>query len=305
MLGYAQMVQRSAINLAVSFEKINRSLIFENKYKSLNYANKIFDLTHIPINIENTSFKYSGEKYAIENVSLKIISGQIIALCGENGSGKSTIVKLILGLYKPTEGSVKIYGNEAYNISNNVIPDKIGVVFQDFCVYPFTLRENVGFGDIKNIESKDKILNAINKGDATDILKQVGNLDAILSRELDNNGHELSGGQWQRLALARAYMSEKDIMIFDEPAAKLDPIAELKQFETIRESLKNKTAILISHRIGFARLADRIIVLKDGKIIEDGKHEDLLALDGEYKKMFDNQAKLYNLKDVEGVVYEH
>ena len=144
----------------------------------------------------------------------------------------------------------------------------------------------------------DKALEeAIIKSQGENILSKVGTFDRILGREIDPNGVELSGGEWQRLALARAYLGNKDIMIFDEPAAKLDPLAEIKQFENIRSFAKDKAVILVSHRVGFARLADRIVVLKDGKISEIGTHEELYAKRGEYYSMFTTQKELYTAKD--------
>jgi len=289
-----QNFHRAITSFEISFDKVKEAGEFIKKYKKSYKVDKELTVNDNPIEIENLRYQYNDEEFEISDINLSIPKGQIVALCGENGSGKSTLVKLMLGFYKPDNGSVKIYGVDAYDSPEKFINNKVGVVFQDFCQYPFTLRENIGFGDIKDMNDDDKIYNAIEKGDIDNILKKVKSIDSILGRELSEDGYELSGGEWQRVALTRSYMNEKDIMIFDEPAAKLDPLAELRQFNTIKTTLESKTAILISHRIGFARLADRIIVMKNGTIVEDGKHEDLLKLNGEYKRMFDNQARWYD-----------
>ncbi len=248
------------------------------------------------ISVENVSFSYLKDRQILKDISFQINKGETVALLGANGCGKSTLIKLILGLYTPEFGQVKIFGNDPY-LQHEYISEHVGAAFQDFCKYPFTLRENISFGSLDKLDDDKALEEAIIKSQGENILSKVGTFDRILGREIDPNGVELSGGEWQRLALARAYLGNKDIMIFDEPAAKLDPLAEIKQFENIRSFAKDKAVILVSHRVGFARLADRIVVLKDGKISEIGTHEELYAKRGEYYSMFTTQKELYTAKD--------
>ncbi|MDR0553936.1 MAG: ABC transporter ATP-binding protein/permease [Treponema sp.] len=246
------------------------------------------------IDLRNVSFAYKGGKDALKDVTLSIKKGESVALVGENGSGKSTLVKVILGLYAPDSGGVYLAGTGDGAPLKASIGKAVGVAFQDYQEYPFTLRENIGFGYIDEMDNDEKIRAAAEKGEALYLVERHG-IDKIVKKALDENGVDLSGGEWQRLALSRANMNDKPLLIFDEPAAKLDPLAELNQFSHIQEMLKDRTAILISHRIGFARLAKRILVMKDGRIIEDGTHGELSALRGEYKRMLDEQAQWYDL----------
>ena len=298
-VGNAQNFQRAVTNLILNGKKFKTIFNFYDKYsvspKIKNQGTSNFIKSDIPIEIKNLTYKYGEDITAVNDLSLSINKGESIALIGENGSGKSTLIRCILGLYKPESGSVKIYGSESYETDEKIIRQNISVTFQDYCSYPFTLRENVGFGDIDDIADDDKILSAIKFANADEILSKSGTLDAVLGRQLNPDSFELSGGQWQRLALARAYMNMRDIAVFDEPSAALDPIAELKQFETLKTALKDKTSILISHRIGFARLADKIVVMDKGRIVEQGTHDYLLSLDGKYAEMFNAQKKWYDL----------
>jgi ATP-binding cassette subfamily B protein len=298
-VGNAQSFQRAVTNLILNSKKFKTIFSFYDKYsaspktKKQEAGNLI--TSDVPIEIKNLTYKYGDDITAVDDLSLRIKKGESIALIGENGSGKSTLIKCILGLYKPESGSVKIYGSESYETDEETIRKNISVTFQDYCSYPFTLRENVGFGDINEIADDNKIINAVKFAQADGILNKCGNIDAVLGRQLNPDGFELSGGQWQRLALARAYINMRDIAVFDEPSAALDPVAELKQFENLKSALKDKTSVLISHRIGFARLADRIVVMDKGKSAEQGTHEYLLTLSGKYAEMFNAQRKWYDL----------
>ena len=246
------------------------------------------------IEIKDLSFSYSEGKNVLHDIDLTIQSGVVIALLGENGSGKSTLIKLILGMYTPEAGSVKIFGNDA-DRSEEYVRGQIGALFQDFCKYPFTLRENVGFGNVEELGNDEKILESLKSAQAESILEDCGSLDRILGRTIESDGTELSGGQWQRLAMARAFFANRKIMIFDEPAAKLDPLAEEKQFAEVIENTRKcgGTVILVSHRVGFARKADRIVFLKNGNISESGTHEELMKKDSDYRVMFEAQRELY------------
>lgn len=170
----------------------------------------------------------------------------------------------------------------------------MGVVFQDFKQYHFTIRENIAFGDIKQINNDEVLMEAARKGQADKFIRaQKNGLDTFLGREYEEDGLALSGGEWQRIGVSRAHVSDKEILILDEPAAKLDPVAEMEQFVQIKNSLHGRTAILVSHRLGFARLADKIIVLKDGELVDTGTHEQLMKANRHYAEMFKAQAEWY------------
>ena len=251
-----------------------------------------------PLFMRNVDFSYLPGKKVLHSIDMDVKRGEIIALLGENGSGKSTLIKLLLGVYSPDCGMVKVFGNDA-DADEEYIQTHIGIAFQDFCRYPFTLRENVGFGKVSEIDDDERIIENLKLAQANAILDKAGTIDRMLGRNIDNNGIELSGGEWQRIALARAHFGARDIMIFDEPAAKLDPLAEEKEFAHIIEYAhqNQKTVVLVSHRVGFARMADRILFLKNGEITEAGNHSELMALDGEYKRMFDAQREMYAAKE--------
>lgn len=243
---------------------------------------------------KDLTFCYGNNKKAIDNINFKIKKGEIVALVGLNGSGKTTFTKLLLGLYRPTSGQLLFQGKPYEKYKKGEIGNRIGSFFQDTYLFHTPLSENIAYGKIQYKDDESKILNAINKGGAKKVLDKLPNgLNTILGKDVEPEGVELSGGEKQLVAISRAHMSNREIMIFDEPAAKLDPLAEMDQFINIKKELNNKTAILISHRMGFARLADKIIVMKDGKIIEQGSHKQLIMLNGYYSNMFSEQAMWY------------
>ena len=247
---------------------------------------------------ENVSFSYTDEKEILHNLNFKIRRGETIALVGLNGSGKSTLMKLLLELYQPTKGTLYFCGKPYGQYQKESIRKNIGMFFQDFVLFHASLQENVGFGDLKNIKEESMILAAIKKGGAIKLLEKLpAGLHTWLIKKVKKEGVNLSGGEQQKVAISRAHMSDKDIMIFDEPASALDPIAEMEQFAAIREKIEGRTAILISHRVGFARLADRIIVLDQGMIAETGNHNELMEKDGIYAEFFRTQAKWYDLSE--------
>lgn len=252
--------------------------------------------------VRDLEFSYLPEKTLLCGINFVVKKGEIVALLGENGSGKSTLIKLLLGVYFPDRGNVRVFGEEAGK-SEEYIREHIGVVFQDFCNYPFTLRENVGFGEVREIERDERIMDSLQFAGADRILQKAETLDRMLGRSIEQDGIELSGGEWQRLAIARAYMGMREILIFDEPAAKLDPLSEEKQFASIMKYAREngKTVILVSHRVGFARMADRILYLKDGKLTESGTHGELMALRGDYARMFAAQREMYAGKEEKAV----
>jgi len=239
-------------------------------------------------------FYYDGKKEVLHGLDFEIRKGETIALVGSNGSGKSTLVKLLIQLYQPDAGKLCFYGKDYDEYPMGSINQQIGMFFQNFYLYHLTMRENVGVGDLKQLKDDVAILAAIEKGGAGSVLaKCEKGLEQILGREILKNGLNLSGGEKQRVAVARTHMSERDVLIFDEPAAALDPIAEMEQFRNIKAKTEGKTSILISHRVGFARMADRIIVLEKGELVEVGTHEELMKKQGVYADLFDQQAQWY------------
>lgn len=243
---------------------------------------------------KNVSFSYDGNKNALEHVSFQIKKGETIALVGPNGSGKTTLVKLLTGLFSPDSGELFFCEKPYTEYTSGDISSQIGMSFQDYYIFHLSMRENVGFGDLKNMKYEEKVLRAIEKGGAQKILKKLGgNLEGRLLRNTHRDGLMLSGGEKQRVAAARAHMNDRPILIFDEPAAALDPIAEMEQFLHIKEKVEGRTAILISHRVGFARMADRIFTLQDGHLIEVGTHDELMQRNGVYADFFASQAQWY------------
>lgn len=243
---------------------------------------------------KNMCFSYNDEKEVLHDLTFSIKKGETVALVGLNGSGKSTLVKLLIGLFSPTKGDLRFYGKEYDDKTRGGVIKKIGMFFQDFHIFHATFRENVGFGNLKNLTDEAAIMKAIEKGNAVKILEKLKDgLEQWLNKSVKSEGALLSGGENQRIAVSRTHMSDKDVLIFDEPASALDPVAEMNQFQAIREKIQGATAILISHRVGFARLADRIIVLDDGYLKEDGTHDQLMAKNGLYANFFNTQAEWY------------
>jgi ATP-binding cassette subfamily B protein len=234
----------------------------------------------------------------LRNLNFSIKKGETIALVGVNGSGKTTLVKLLIGLFTPTNGNLKFCGDIYNPKTRGAVIKRVGMFFQNFYIFHASLRENVGFGDLKNLGNEERIWLAMEKGGADKLPDKFDKgLEQWLERSVKKDGAILSGGEKQRVAVSRAHMSDKDILIFDEPAAALDPIAEMKQFHAIREKIEGRTAILISHRVGFARLADRIFVLDDGCLAQSGTHDELMASGGIYADFYKEQAQWYVRED--------
>ena len=243
---------------------------------------------------ENICFSYDDKTEVLHNLSFSIKKGETVALVGVNGSGKTTLIKLLIGLFAPTGGDLSFYGRPYDMKTRGALIKKVGMFFQDFVIFHASLRENVGFGDVKNLANINRINLALQKGGAEKLPTRFKDgIEHWLLRNVKKDGAMLSGGEKQRVAVSRAHMSDKEVLIFDEPAAALDPIAEMKQFHAIREKIAGRTAVLISHRIGFARLADRIMVLDCGKLAETGTHEQLMASGGIYARFFREQAQWY------------
>ena len=247
------------------------------------------------LEFENVSFQYPGSKeYALSDVSFRVAPGQSMALVGENGSGKTTLIKLLTRLYKPSGGRILLDGMDLQDWDVDALRQRIGVIFQDFGRYQFSVGENIGAGDVRFIDNEERWKEAAGTGMAAPFIEDMPDgYDTQLGRWF-KGGRELSGGQWQKIALSRAFMrSEADILVLDEPTAAMDAASEAAIFDHFRSESDTKMTILISHRFSTVRAADRIIVIQDGKIIEQGDHESLMAENGQYASLFRLQARGY------------
>ena len=242
----------------------------------------------VDIHVNDVSFAYPGsDGAALKHINLEIKQGETLAIVGENGAGKTTLTKLITGLYQPSGGAI-YYGDKDINL---YAPEQryqaISSVFQNFIKYKLTAGENIKISDMSSDMGLDEVLTNAEVPQA----KFSNGLDTMLSREFD--GTELSGGEWQRVAIARGFYRTHNLIILDEPTAAIDPIEESNIFRLFKESAHGKTAILVTHRLGSAKIADRIIVMENGEIIESGTHAELMEQHGKYYSMFSEQAKWY------------
>ena len=242
----------------------------------------------------NVSFAYPGTtRKVLSNFNFVLAPGERIALIGENGQGKTTVVKLITRLYDPTEGQILLDGVDLREYKIEDLHHEIGVIFQDFMRYEMTARENISVGRVESEHSQEELEAAAHKSLAESVIKKLsGGYDQMLGRRFEG-GVELSGGEWQRVALARAYLRDAQLLILDEPTAALDARSELEVFERFAELTAGKMALLISHRFSTVRMADRIVVLEGGRLVEEGTHTQLMALGGRYAAMFEMQAASY------------
>ncbi|MEG4534786.1 ABC transporter ATP-binding protein [Microcoleus sp. D2_18a_D3] len=250
----------------------------------------------IGIEIKDLSFCYPGSnKSTVEDINLTINPGEMLVLVGENGAGKTTLGKLLGRLYDPTSGTIAWNGKDLRSYSLAYVRSRIAVVMQDYARFPSTVRENVGFGDLLSLSDDSAINEAISEaGIAAKVNSLEQGLETPLGKQLED-GIDLSGGQWQRIAIARALMrlSTAEVLIFDEPTAALDPKTEHEIYSIFRQIATGKTTIVISHRLGLAKIADRIAVMENGKIAEIGTHDELIASNGIYCSMFTRQASSY------------
>ena len=239
-------------------------------------------------------FRYPDkESWALRDVSLSIGAGERVALVGENGAGKTTLVKLLARLYDPTEGRILLDGIDLREYDVDELRQVIGVIFQDFVRYDLKVRENIAVGQIDAIGDQPRIVRAAEMSLADSVVAGLeSGLDHMLGRRFEG-GANLSGGEWQKVGLARAYIRDAQILILDEPTASLDARAEYQVFERFAELTEGRMAVLISHRFSTVRMADRIVVLEKGTVTEDGTHDELLILCGRYAELFTLQAAGY------------
>ncbi len=257
---------------------------------NLKMAEKISD-----IEINNLTFTYEGAKNpTLKNVNMKIKKGEKIAIVGYNGAGKTTLVKLLMGLYEPTEGSIKLSGVKTTEYEPKSLHSRFGTVFQDLQVFALPLSHNVLMRKPKNDEERKLVEESLIKAQFGDKLKTLENgIDTIVTKEFDDKGMGLSGGEAQKIAIARVFARQPDVVILDEPSSALDPIAEYKMYENMLKATEGETVIFISHRLSATRDADRIYMFENGTIIEQGSHRELIELGGKYAEMWQLQAQNY------------
>lgn len=248
-------------------------------------------------------YRYPGtDRTAVDGVDLEIGAGEVVALVGENGSGKTTLAKILSGLYQPTDGRLSWDGVDLSTVDPATVRENVAVIFQDFVRYPLPAAENIGVGRVSTLDdpaARERVLAAARHAGADTYLEGLhAGFDTVLSKEFDG-GEDLSVGQWQRVALARAFYRDAPFIILDEPTAALDPRAEFELFEKIRELFRGRSVLLISHRFSSVRMADRIYVLHEGRVVESGTHDELMELGGRYAELFTMQARAF-LEDKAG-----
>lgn len=243
---------------------------------------------------DNVHFKYPSDNATVlDGVCLTVQPGETVALVGENGSGKTTLIKLLCRLYDPTEGSITVDGTDLRDFDTGALRRRISVVFQDFVRYNLTARENIWLGNVELPRDHQRIVDAAQRSGAHPVVEKLSRgYDTLLGRWFED-GEELSIGEWQKVALARAFLRDAAIIVLDEPTSAMDARAESELFTKFRQLSEGRTAILISHRFSTVRMADRIFVLEGGKIIESGTHDELASLGGKYAKLYEAQARFY------------
>jgi ATP-binding cassette subfamily B protein len=243
---------------------------------------------------EAVGFRYPGaERWAVRHLSFSLRAGEVLALVGENGAGKTTLVKLLARLYDPDEGRILLDGHDLREYDLGALRANIGVIFQDFVRYQMTAAENIAVGRIEALDDRARIVEAARNSTADAVIERLPNgYEQMIGKRL-RNGVELSGGEWQKLAIARAYMRDAAVLILDEPTAALDARAEFEVFQRFKELSEGKTAVLISHRFSSVRMADRILVMADGEIEASGTHDELLTASRRYAELFELQAAGY------------
>jgi ABC-type multidrug transport system fused ATPase/permease subunit len=304
VIGAFTTVSGTLGNISSTFVAVDQHTTFLDDYFSFLAVGRLIPVPEKPrevpktfeagIEFDNVTFTYpGGTEPAVANLSLHIRGGELIALVGENGAGKSTLIKLLLRFYDPTAGAIRVGGADLRELDPEEWRGRIGVLFQDYANYELSVRENVQMGRPGVIADDRKVLSALEDARSDWLLKKMPKgLDAKVGR-LFEGGHDLSGGEWQRLALARIMYRDADIWILDEPTASLDPEAEAAIFAELKEMLRGRIGIVISHRFSTVRIADRIAVIDDGKVVELGTHAELVRANGRYAHLFELQAAGY------------
>jgi ABC-type multidrug transport system fused ATPase/permease subunit len=247
------------------------------------------------IELKGVSFSYPGcEAKVLDNINLTFKTGEKIVFVGLNGAGKTTLIKIITRLYDPTEGTVYLDGRDIKEYEPKELYQIFGIIFQDFGKYAVTAAENIEFGDVLKEHNRDDVISAATSADADGFITELPRgYDTPMTRLFYDDGIELSGGQWQKLSVARAFYKDSEILILDEPTASLDALAEQEIFDQFAELSKGKISIFVSHRLSSAVTADKIVVLKNGMITEEGTHTELMARRGDYELLFSTQAQHY------------
>jgi ATP-binding cassette subfamily B protein len=243
---------------------------------------------------EGVGFRYPGaERWAVRELTFDLKAGEVLALVGENGAGKTTLVKLLARLYDPDEGRIVLDGHDLKDYDLFELRRNIGVIFQDFVRFHLTAADNIAVGRIDARDDRERIAKAAERSLADEVIAKLPEgYDQVIGKRF-KTGIDLSGGEWQKIAIARAYMRDAQVLILDEPTAALDARAEFEVFQRFKELSAGKTAVLISHRFSSVRMADRIVVLGDGRVEASGTHEQLLAQGGRYAELFELQAAGY------------
>ncbi|MBQ3064463.1 MAG: ABC transporter ATP-binding protein [Clostridia bacterium] len=273
------------------------SFLKEKRYTVARTAEPLIPARGVPhvIEFSHVSFAYPGtEKPVIDDLCLTLRAGETLALVGLNGAGKTTLIKLLTRLYDPTEGAILLDGHDLRDYDVTALRRMFGIVFQDFGKYAFSVRENIRLGDLTKKADAAEIEGAAVSAGADEFIRALPHgYDTQLMRYFDRDGMELSGGQWQKLSLARAFYSDADIIILDEPTASLDPIAEQEVFRRFDELRGDKTTVFVSHRLSSATIATKIAVIEHGHLVEEGTHHELMERDGRYAELFRIQAERY------------
>lgn len=304
VIGAFTSVSGTLGQISSTFVAVDQHTTFLDDYFSFLAIGQLLPVPDVPeaipetsingIEFNNVRFTYpGGSAPAVEGLNLEIKKGELMALVGENGAGKSTLVKLLLRFYDADEGAVMVGGVDVKNMDPEALRSRIGVLFQDYATYELTIRENVTLGRPNGNADDGQVLKALKDSRSEWLVKKMSNgLDSKVGR-LFEGGHDLSGGEWQRLALARIMYRNADVWILDEPTASLDPEAEAAIFAELKENLRGRIGIVISHRFSTVRIADRIAVIDGGRVTELGTHEELLLRKSQYARLFELQALGY------------
>ena len=304
---YYQALQKGQNNLRLTLNSVSGlyedNLFLANLYEFLDLQPRVVDPAEpkpMPVKVKrgiefkNVNFSYADSaRQALKNINLTIKPGETIALVGENGSGKTTLIKLLCRLYDPTSGSITIDGVDIQLFKIADLRRQVSVIFQDYAKYHFSAAENIRVGDTDVPPEDKKIYSAAVRSGAHDVIEKLPQkYDTVLGKLFDS-GEELSIGQWQKVALARAFLRDSQVIVLDEPTSAMDPKAEYEIFKKFRELIKDQSAVLITHRLSTVKMADRIYVMDGGKIVESGTHDELMQLEQTYAHLFETQAQNY------------